>query len=202
MDRTEQQLEFFNQVVTEEIQKIADSLTTDYFRQAIELIHETEQKGGRLHISGIGKPHHVACYMASLFSSTGTPCYVLDGTEATHGSSGQVKPGDTVICISYYGNVPELIKTVDTLRRNKAHIISVTGFPQSYIARQSDVHLCCHVEQEGDSLNKPPRTSMLATLYMLMALSLMLQEEKGMTQQEYVCFHPSGELGKLSGEAV
>lgn len=197
MEQAEKQLKIFNEVVVKEIEKIAKMLTPEYFNDAVELIHQAEQNGGRLHISGIGKPHHVSCYMASLISSTGTPCYVLDGTEATHGSSGQVKTGDVVICISYYGNVPELVKTVDTLRHNGAKIISVTGFPESYIAQNSDVHLCCHVECEGDSLNKPPRTSMLVTLYMLMALSLILQEEKEMSPEEYLCFHPSGQLGKL-----
>lgn len=198
MSRAERQLAIFRNTVREEMGKLSDSLTPDYFSDAVRLIQETEASGRRLHITGIGKPHHVACYMASLFSSTGTPCYVLDGTEATHGSSGQVEPGDAVICISYYGNVPELMKTVDTLKRNGARVISVTGFPGSYIAQRADVHLCCRVEREGDSLNKPPRASMLATLYMLMALSLVLQEQKGMTDEQYVRFHPSGELGKLS----
>lgn len=197
MDKIAEQLSYFNKVVCKEIDKLSQEFTMEYYEKAVALIRQTEENGGRIHISGIGKPHHISCYMASLMSSTGTPCYVLDGTEATHGSSGQVRPGDTVICISYYGNVPELVKTVDTLRRNGARIISVTGFSESYIAVNSDVHLCCHVECEGDSLNKPPRTSMLATLYMLMGLSLILQEEKGMSPTEYVRFHPSGQLGKL-----
>ena len=110
-------LEEFRNTVQIEIERIGKKLDSVYFAEALKLIRECHEAGGRLHITGIGKPHHVANYMASLFSSIGTPCYMLDGTEATHGSSGQVMPGDVVICVSYYGNVPELMKTIDTLKK-------------------------------------------------------------------------------------
>ena len=187
----------FREISINEITTISQKMNTEYFDKAVALINESFKNGGRLHITGIGKPHHIANYMASLFSSIGTPCYMLDGTEATHGSSGQVKAGDVVICISYYGNVPELMKTVETLKNNGARLISVTGFDDSFIARHADVHLNVHIECEGDPLGKPPRTSMLVTLYVLMTLSLILQTDNGITHENYVRFHPSGQLGKL-----
>lgn len=190
-------LEFFLDNAVNELRQIRSTLNCDYYNEAIQLIIEAEKRGNRIHVSGIGKPHHLGGYTASLLSSVGTPCYFLDGTEATHGSAGQVVPGDVVICISYYGNVPELMKTISTLKNNGAKIISVTGFPDSWIAREADVHLLAHVKQEGDSLNKPPRTSMLATLYVIMGLSLMLQEIKEITPEIYVKWHPSGQLGVL-----
>jgi arabinose-5-phosphate isomerase len=137
--------------------------------------------------------------MASLFSSTGTSCYFLDGTETTHGSAGQVREGDVVIAISYYGNVAELVAAVKTLKKNGAFIIGVTGFPESEIAKMADVHLDVHVEKEGDYLNKPPRISMLVTLFMLMNLSLILQAKKGLDHEAYLKWHPSGQLGKREG---
>jgi len=59
-----------------------------------------------------------------------------------------------------------------------------------------DVHLDVHVEREGDYLNKPPRISMLVSLFMLMNLSVILQARKGIDQEEYLKWHPSGQLGK------
>lgn len=197
MGNIEQAIKCFNQAVCEEMTRYSNKLDLSYFQNAIEIICKSEKNGNRLHITGIGKPHHISSYMASLFSSTGTPCYLLDGTEATHGSSGQVVPGDVVICVSYYGNVPELIKTVKTLKKNGAKIIAVTGFNDSWIAKKADVHLNCHVEKEGDFLGRPPRISMLATLYTLMELSVILQEEKGINLEKYIKYHPSGELGKI-----
>ena len=191
------QLREFTHVVQSEIVRAGRRMNADYFNESLQLIRQCVSEGGRLHMTGIGKPHHIASYMASLLSSVGTPCYLLDGTEATHGSSGQVRPGDIVFCISYYGNVPELVSTIETLKRNGAKTISLTGFDDSWIARNTDVHLNCHIEREGDNLGKPPRTSMLVTLYVLMGLSLILQEENGITPENYVKYHPSGQLGKL-----
>jgi len=59
-----------------------------------------------------------------------------------------------------------------------------------------DTHLNVHVDKEGDYLNKPPRISMLVTLFMLMNLSLILQAEKGINDDEYIKWHPAGQLGK------
>jgi len=193
-------LEIFNQTVLQEISNFNKIITAEYLEVAAGLIETAVQRGNRVHITGIGKPHHIANYMASLFSSVGTPCYFLNGTEAVHGSSGQVIAGDVVICISYYGNVPELIPTINTLKQNGARLISVTGFDDSFAAKNADVHLNCHIEKEGDPLGKPPRTSMLVTLYVLMALSLVLQEKNKMSDEKYVMFHPAGQLGKKKNE--
>ncbi|MEM5593957.1 SIS domain-containing protein [Niallia circulans] len=97
----------------------------------------------------MGKPSYVARYSASLLSSTGTPAYFLDGTEAIHGSSGQVVEGDVVIAISNSGETEELKKTIHTLRENGAIIISITGNLQSSIARQSDFAIFAGVSKEG-----------------------------------------------------
>jgi len=196
MESLETHADIFGKEASKAIADAAQRFTLSYYEEALRLLSDSEAGGGRLHITGIGKPHHVANYMASLFSSTGTPCYFLDGTEATHGSAGQVKKGDVVMAISYFGNVAELVATVNTLKRNGARIISVTGFPESEIARMGDVHLDVHVEREGDYLNKPPRISMLVSLFMLMNLSVILQARKGIDQEEYLKWHPSGQLGK------
>lgn len=196
MESLETHADIFGKEASKAIADAAQRFSLSYYEEALRLLSDAEAGGGRLHITGIGKPHHVANYMASLFSSTGTPCYFLDGTEATHGSAGQVKKGDVVMAISYFGNVAELVATVKTLKRNGARIISVTGFPESEIARMGDVHLDVHVEREGDYLNKPPRISMLVSLFMLMNLSVILQARKGIDQEEYLKWHPSGQLGK------
>ena len=80
--------------------------------------------GGRVHVTGIGKPGHVSGYAASLFSSTGTPTYELHGTECVHGSAGQVLSGDVVIMHSNSGETGELKATVTCLRKNGAKIIA------------------------------------------------------------------------------
>lgn len=167
-----------------------------YYREALALIEKTTQNGGRIHVSGIGKPHHISGYYASLLSSIGYRAYLLDGTEATHGSSGQVAPDDVVLLLSYYGNPEELVKTARTLKAMGVSLIAITGFDDSVIARLSDVHLNVFVEKEGDSLGKPPRLSMLTTMICLQNLSVLLQERSALSHETYLQWHPSGELGR------
>ncbi|MGX8835353.1 SIS domain-containing protein [Amedibacillus sp. YH-ame6] len=184
------------QTMEHELGKSIASLDNESVQKAAKIIIDSEQKGGRVHVTGIGKPGHVAGYIASLLSSTGTSTYELHGTEAVHGSSGQVKPGDVVIAISNSGETVELEATVNTLIKNGAHIISCTGNKQSTLAKASEVCLCAHVDEEGDHLNKPPRASILAEIIILQCLSVVLQEEKGLNLDQYVKWHPGGSLGQ------
>ncbi|EOL44443.1 KpsF/GutQ family sugar-phosphate isomerase [Enterococcus caccae] len=198
--RTEQVLENFFDTTSEELNKLIQAISIKQLSIAKELILDSEKNGGRVHVTGIGKPGHVAEYIASLLSSTGTPAYFLDGTEAIHGSAGQVRAGDIVLSISNSGETEELKKTVQTLTKNGAKIISVTGKKSSWLSKNSDCFLFAGVEKEGDSLNKPPRASILAEVLILQSLSVLLQEEKGITNEEYVKWHPGGALGKSSSK--
>lgn len=188
--------EFLN-IAFEELEQLRPKLNADFYKKAVEIILQSEQTGGRVHITGIGKPSYVAGYTASLLSSTGTPTYTLHGTEAVHGSSGQVREGDVVIAISNSGETAELRATVSTVKRNGAKIISVSGNPDSWLAKTGDAFLFAGVKREGDSLNRAPRASILAELLVLQGLSVILQAKHGLTPQQYVKWHPGGALGKL-----
>ena len=138
--------------------------------------------------------------MASLFSSTGNPCYFLHGTEAVHGSCGQLLAGDVVICISNSGETGELKATVEAVKNNGCKVIGVSGHPESWLARESDVFLFAGVNEEGGPLNRAPRNSILAEILTLQALSVALQARRGWTPEQYVRCHPGGALGKLREE--
>ena len=166
-------------------------------KKAAEIIIDAKNNGNRLHITGIGKPAHIACYAASLISSTGTPAYFLHGTEAVHGSCGQLFEGDVVICISNSGETEELKATAMAIKNNGCKIISVTGNPNSWLGKYGEVCLFAGVNAEGGPLNRAPRASILAETYVLQCLSVVLQETSNITPEEYVKRHPGGSLGKL-----
>ncbi|HIR13899.1 MAG TPA: SIS domain-containing protein [Candidatus Choladousia intestinavium] len=196
MKTVKEQVKDFLDIEFEELKKFADSIDDQALESAKNLILEAEKNHNRVHVTGIGKPGHVAGYVASLLSSTGTPTYELHGTECVHGSAGQVVPGDVVIAISNSGETAELKATVETLKNNGAKIISVTGKPESWLAVKGDVALIAGVDREGDSMNKPPRASILVEIMMLQCLSILLQNERNLTPQQYVKWHPGGSLGK------
>ena len=92
---------------------------------------------------------------------------------------------------------------LETLKSNGARLISLTGKADSWLAKQGDVTLIAGVNQEGDAMNKPPRASILAEMVMLQSLSILLQNAKNLTPQQYVKWHPGGSLGasiKESGD--
>lgn len=187
--------EFLN-TLSNEVATFISSIDEANINKACELIFEAEKNNGRVHVTGIGKPGHVSGYIASLLSSTGTPAYTLHGTEAVHGSSGQVRSGDIVIAISNSGETQELKATVETLKSNGVQIIGVSGNDESWLKESSDVFLFAGIKQEGDDLNKAPRASILAEIIVLQSLSVALQYAKGLDIQQYLKWHPGGSLGE------
>ena len=187
--------EFLN-TLSNEVSAFISSVDEESIDKACELIFQSEKQHGRVHVTGIGKPGHVSGYISSLLSSTGTPAYTLDGTEAVHGSSGQVAKGDIVIAISNSGETQQLKATVETLKENGAKIIGVSGNDESWLKEASDVFLFAGVKQEGDELNKAPRASILAEIIVLQSLSVALQEAKGLDAKQYLEWHPGGSLGQ------
>ncbi len=192
-----QAFDTFKQIMKEEANKAIDGLSLENYEAAAKMILESEKAGGRLHITGIGKPSYVAQYGASLISSTGTPTYYLHGTEAVHGSCGQLREGDVVIYISNSGETSELKATAIAARNNGAKLIAITGNPESFLAKYADIHITAHVDNEGGPLNRAPRTSIIAETLVVQALSVILQATKEQTPQQYVKCHPGGSLGAL-----
>lgn len=195
MATDKEQVQEFLSIAKESVDEYVAGIDFAALSAAKQLILAAEAKGNRLHVTGIGKPGHVSGYAASLFSSTGTPTYELHGTECVHGSAGQTRPGDVVIAISNSGETNELKATVTCLKGVGVHIIALTGNPNSWLANEAEVALIAGVDQEGDSMNKPPRASILAEIIELQCLSILLQNEFGLDPKQYVKWHPGGALG-------
>ncbi|MGI6234481.1 MAG: SIS domain-containing protein [Christensenellales bacterium] len=174
-----------------------DNMDVQGLQEAAQLIEDAQNRGNRIHITGIGKPGHLAGYIASLMSSTGTPTYFLHGTEAVHGSCGQLVAGDVVICISNSGETAEMKATALAVRNNGCQLIAVTGNTDSWLANYCEIHLFAGVREEGGPLNRAPRNSILAECLVLQALSVILQSHRELSPKEYVLRHPGGSLGQL-----
>lgn len=188
-------IDSFEQKLKVEMNQLFDTIDETSLYDAKNLIVDNEKNGSRVHVTGIGKSSHVASYISSLLSSTGTPSYFLDGTEAVHGSSGQVVPNDIVIAISNSGETKELLYSVRTLKNNGAKIIGVSKSSTSSLSELSDVCLCTSTRNEGDDLNKPPRISVIKQTLLLQCLSLILQEDKHLDLESYGKWHPGGAIG-------
>ena len=192
-----QDLDRFIETTRKETLNTLEALDFKALDKAAKLIKKAKKEGNRVHVSGIGKPGHIAGYIASLLSSTGTPAYFLHGTEAVHGSCGQLVPGDIVIFISNSGETQEMKATVTAVKSNGCKVIGISGNASSWLAKESEVHLLAHIDAEGGPLNRAPRNSIISETIVLQALSVLLQSDAAVDPKQYVKWHPGGSLGKL-----
>jgi arabinose-5-phosphate isomerase len=161
------------------------------FLAAVELIHK---RSGRVVVSGIGKSGHIARKIASTMASTGTPAYFVHPAEASHGDLGMVEAGDVFIAISYSGASEELLQIVPLVKRRGAKLISITGNPESALARDADVHLDAGVAKEACPLNLAPTASTTAALALGDALAVALLDARGFSAADFARSHPRGRL--------
>lgn len=180
-----------------EIDTFFNQFSSKDYEEAINLIETARKHGNRIHVTGIGKPGHISGYTASLFSSIGVPTYFLHGTEAVHGSCGQLVEGDVVVCISNSGETEEMKATVLAVLENGCKILGISGNKNSWLSKHSDVHLYAGVSMEGGPLDKAPRNSILIEIVSIQILSVILQADIGLTPEQYVRYHPEGSLGKM-----
>ena len=185
-------------VAVEELAALHARIEPQAFEAALALIQRSEAGGGRVHVTGVGKAEHVAHYASALLASTGTPATFLHATEVVHGSAGQVVPHDLVIAVSNSGETAEMRAAVETVLNMGAHVLAVTGNPESWLARVADAVLEAGVAREGGPLGLAPRASVAAQILVLAGLAAALEKQRGFTRTDYNARHPAGTLGDRS----
>lgn len=175
------------------VRDLAETLDAQHFGRAVELLLDCK---GRVVVSGVGKSGHIGRKLAATLASTGTPAFFVHAAEAAHGDLGMITEDDVVIGISYSGTTNELLTIVPTIKREGARLISITGNPDSALARNADVNLDVHVPFEACPLNLAPTSSTTATLAMGDALAVACMHAKGFTKEDFARSHPGGALGR------
>lgn len=165
----------------------------DDFARATALLYQCD---GRVVVSGMGKSGHIARKIAATLSSTGTPALFVHPGEAAHGDLGMVTEHDVMIAISNSGESDELMAILPVVKRLGAKLISMTGRPESSLARLADVHLNVGVTKEACPLNLAPTASTTATLAMGDALAVALLDAHGFREDDFARSHPGGALGR------
>ncbi|MDH3615015.1 MAG: KpsF/GutQ family sugar-phosphate isomerase [Gammaproteobacteria bacterium] len=165
----------------------------DDFVAACKLCMDTH---GRVVVTGMGKSGHVSNKIAATLASTGTPAFFMHPAEASHGDVGMITKHDLLLAVSYSGETAEVITILPVVKRMGAKLLSMTGNPNSTMAKAADVHLDISVAEEACPLNLAPTASTTATLAMGDALAVALLKNRGFTAEDFARSHPSGNLGK------
>lgn len=84
-----------------------------------------------------------------------------------------------MLAISNSGESNEILSLFPVLKRLNIKIISMTGKPESNMAKLSDLHLQITVPQEACPLGLAPTSSTTATLVMGDALAVALLQARG-----------------------
>jgi arabinose-5-phosphate isomerase len=180
------------EVEIESLQHVA-GLIDDSFTTVVNAILNNT---GKIIVIGVGKSGLIGKKIAATFSSTGTPSLFLHPGDAFHGDLGIVSPNDAIILISYSGETDEVLKVIPFLKWNKSLIISITGNPNSTIAKNSDHHLSITITREACPLALAPTSSTTAALVMGDALAIALMESRKFQEEDFARFHPGGSLGR------
>lgn len=161
--------------------------------RAVEIILS---HSGKVVVSGIGKSGHVAQKIAATLCSTGTPAVFLHAAEAVHGDLGVYTPGDPTILVSKSGSSEELVRLTPILRQFRSALIAIVGNLESHLAHVADVVLDARVQREADPLGIVPTASTVVALALGDALAAALMVARRFTEQDFVRFHPAGQLGR------
>ena len=151
---------------------------------------------GRIVVTGMGKSGHIANKIAATLASTGSPAFFVHPGEASHGDLGMITPTDVVLALSNSGETSEIITIVPLINRMGAPLISMTGKPDSTLAREAHVNLDVSVAKEACPHDLAPTASTTATLVMGDALAIALLEARGFTAEDFALSHPGGSLGR------
>ena len=174
------------------LQKTKDALD-ETFVKILDLITGCV---GKVIITGIGKPGHIATKMAATFASLGTPSFCLHPAEAMHGDLGMVSANDVVIAISYSGESDEIVRIIPNIKMIGATVVSITGNPKSSLAQVSDVVQLLPRFDEACYLRLAPTSSTTAALCYGDALAVVASGIYGFEDVDFGKFHPAGSLGK------
>lgn len=180
------------EIESKEIANLSTLLTID-FENAVKSIINSK---GKLIISGMGKSGIVGKKIAATMASTGTPSFFLHPGEAYHGDLGMVEKGDIVLLISNSGETDEVLKIIPFLKHQKNTTISMSGNPDSSLAKNTDFHLNISVNVEACPLQLAPTSSTTSTMVMGDALAVALMKLRDFKDVNFARFHPGGSLGK------
>lgn len=183
------------EALREEAEAILDqiALLDDNFEKAVDLMYNCK---GKIIVTGVGKSGHVGAKIAATLASTGTPAFYINPLDVYHGDLGVMTDKDVVLALSNSGQTDELLRFIPMVLHMNVPIISMTGNPQSLLAKYSNYHITVKVKKEACPLNLAPTSSTTAALAMGDALAIALMQVRHFKPRDFAQFHPGGELGK------
>ena len=152
-------------------------------------------RNGRIVISGVGKSGIIGKKWSATFSSTGTPSFFMDASNASHGDMGQITSNDVIILISLSGESNELKNIIQFASRNKnIKLIGITSKKDSILFKNSDVKFLLPTVKEAGPGNFVPTSSTTIQIALGDAIAISCMRYKKFGKLDFKKFHPGGYL--------
>lgn len=174
------------------LEKTKNILGAD-FEKMVELVLHCR---GKVVLTGMGKPGHIATKIAATLASLGTPSFFMHPGEAMHGDLGMVESKDVVILMSYSGESEEVTRLMPVLQEIGCTTLAITGKPNSTLAKECQYHFFFPEFEEACYMHLAPTSSTTALLVLGDALALVVSRAKNYTKEDFGLHHPAGALGK------
>ena len=163
------------------------------FEQIIKIILNC--KNGKIIISGVGKSGIIGKKWSATLSSTGTPSFFLDASNASHGDMGQITSNDVIILISLSGQSDELKNIIQYASRNtNIKLIGVTSKKDSLLYRSADVKFLLPNVKEAGPGRFVPTSSTTVQVALGDAIAITCMELKKFGRIDFKKIHPGGSL--------
>ena len=179
-------------IEVEAIERTKKAINED-FNNVVDLIYHCQ---GKVILTGVGKPGHIATKIAATFSSLGTPSFFMHPSEALHGDLGMVDAKDVVILISYSGESREVTTLLPVLNEIGCSTIAITGNAKSTLAKGCMYHFFFPPFEEACYLHLAPTSSTTALLVLGDAIAVVVSRLRNYTKEDFGLHHPAGSLGK------
>ncbi len=179
-------------IETESLKKLRTNIGSS-LEQIIKTILNC--KNGKIIVSGVGKSGIIARKWAATLSSTGTPAFFLDASNASHGDMGQITSNDIIILISLSGDSEELKNIIQYSSRNKnIKLIAITSKKDSILYNNADFKFLLPTVKEAGPGSFIPTSSTTVQMALGDAIAIACMIYKKFGKLDFKKFHPSGSL--------
>ena len=152
-------------------------------------------KNGKIVISGVGKSGIIGKKWSATLSSTGTPSFFLDASNASHGDMGQITSNDIIILISLSGESDELKNIIQYASRNRnLKLIGITSKRESLLYKNANVKFLLPSVKEAGPGNFVPTSSTTVQIALGDAIAIACMNYKKFSKLDFKKFHPGGSL--------
>ena len=181
------------------LQNVLDYIEPPEYKSLCITLSDTLRNKGRIYISGVGKNANIATKISESMASLGVRSGYISPTNYLHGDAGFIESLDVVIHISRSGKTDEMHAMANHLYATRPHIQQFLihcneNLVDTFFDHFTDTHYIPNVK-EGDHLETAPNTSTTVFLCFLDSITAHLSETLGFTKENFLAYHPGGNLG-------